>query len=845
MMTVASFLIGPIGDGVRKDIKPFATPEDSFDRLLNMFQFRGRLVKRSGVLTLGQLANETPVMGLRTQEQFNIDAQNLIAFDTTTAYLWNGVAFVTLPSVMPVTWNGTDYNFFYSVNYAGALWVTNFDNGGSNTGLNGWKVQLFSAAAGTGTSATVNVTASGNTVAVGDSIYFLNITGTPADLNNLIFATVTAIVTPGSIFTVMATSFPPNIDSFTNGAPTAGLVLDSTQQVTGQDGIKYYGVLSIGTSWANYNPPIDPNNALCGCLLIFPYRGYLVFLNTWEGNDISVFNFGNRARWTQIGTPYYSAPTPQTPNIFAFDPLTARDDLFGRGGANDAPTSEVIVGACFIRDVLVVYFERSTWRLRFVNNSQNPFVWERINVEFGSSSTFSTIPFDKGGMTVGNRGFVLSDGNDTIRFDEKNPDKFFDINQENKGYDRVFGIRTFKTKLCLWTMSTENNPFVYPDEVLVLNYDTKTWSVFDDTFTCFGYYYPGGEGYTWGNLPDAWADYTYLSWNSGYESSLEELIVAGNQQGYVFILETGAANNDPSLTISAITAASPAVFSSINNNLKDGSWISLTGITGMTSDDGVSLNGRNFKVSNPTNDVDDFTINEFKRIDGGLAVGLTYQYIISYQNLIPGSVQINVGTFVFTDPGVNGILVEATLSGTGTINYSTGLISIVFNSSIASTEVWIRIVSYDPLQGLDVVNTIGTYTSGGQIIKISNIDIQTKYFNFFGKNERARLNRIDFYLDATTNGAFTCNVFADSSNEIINTPLSDNPLSNVVLTSQNPYQIGEGDETIYRLYCDALAQTIQIQLTYSDQQMAVNHINQADVQLLAMMVSMRKGGRLV
>jgi len=134
---------------------------------------------------------------------------------------------------------------------------------------------------------------------------------------------------------------------------------------------------------------------------------------------------------------------------------------------------------------------------------------------------------------------------------------------------------------------------------------------------------------------------------------------------------------------------------------------------------------------------------------------------------------------------------------------------------------------------------------GGQIAKISNFDIQSKYFNFFGNDQRARLSKIDFYIDSTENGSFTCNIFGDSGNVPINQPLSDNLFSNTVSTVTNPYQIGTGIETIYRLYCDAIAQTIQFQLTLQDYQMAVNAINRSDVEIVALMVSMRKGGRLV
>ena len=461
-MTASNFTIQLFQDGLRKDVKPQGIPEDAWAVLTNGIQFRGRVIKRSGYTTLARLSTDggttfpgLPVMGLRTQEGFGIGLQNLIGFDTTNAYLFDNtlLTFSTLPSIMPVTWSGTNYQFFFTTNYAGAFWATN-----SKPGLHGWAVTLFAASAGTGTGATVNVTSTGNTAAVGDTVYFLNLAGTAA-ANNLVFAVVTAINVGGNpaVITIEAINVSPSF-TWTNGSVT-GFMLDSNKTVAGQDGIRYYGTLTTGNSWANYNPPLDATTALAGALMIFPYRGYLVFLNTTEGSaPDNLFNYGNRARWTQIGTPYYSAPQPTTPNIQTVDPTAARDDLFGKGGANDAPTSEVIVSAGFIRDILVVVFERSTWRLRFVNNTQNPFVWERVNIELGSDSTFSAIPFDKGLMTIGTRGITISDGNDTLRFDEKIPDDIFKIRQANNGLDRVYGIRTFRTRLNYWTFPSAENP---------------------------------------------------------------------------------------------------------------------------------------------------------------------------------------------------------------------------------------------------------------------------------------------------------------------------------------------------------------------------------------------------
>lgn len=929
-MNPTRFRIGPIGDGLRKDLKPAFIMEQAFATLTNAHQFRGRIVRRSGYTLLGRLANNTPVMGLRTRELFLLGLQQLIAFDTVESYDYNSstLLFEPLPSVMPTIWSGTDFDFFFTTNYAGAFWATNF-----NPGLHGFAITAFAGQAGSGPW-TVQVTSPGNTFQVGDNVYFLNVSGTGA-ANNLIFGIVTVA---GNPFTVTATVGGP----FTNAAGITGFAVGSTanfaysisginnanpaqvttstahgfttgNQITiidvvgytpilastpqingrtftiivtgattftlnglngalygvygsggiaglggtsGQDGIRYYGQLTIGTSWANYNPPVDPNNALLGCLLIFPYRGYLVFLNTWEGNqETGPINYGGRARWTQIGTPYYSEPVPTTPTPQSPDPLAVRDDLFGRGGADDAPTQEVIIGAAFIRDLLVVYFERSTWRLRFVNNAQNPFVWERVNVELGSSSTFSCIPFDKGLMTIGNRGILNSDGNDTLRFDEKIPDDIFNIRQSQAGLQRVYGIRTFRTKLCYWTYpDAENVTGIYPDKTLVYNYETQTWSYTDDCFTCFGYYYPNTSnlGDRWIDLDRPWSEYNDRTCEVVTQHSGLETVIAGNQQGFIFQLEQTSSQNSVSLFILSIAGD---LLNSPNNNLpvgtpennfQDGTWIKLSGITGTTSSDGVSLNGRNFKISNNTLDPNTFSLQEFASIQGPFANGASYSTIINYVPILAGSVQINIGALVFTDPLLDGNLFTAIPTTFGTINYKTGKITLTFNPPLGGpTAVYIRVVSIDAEQILVPVNLTGMYGGGGLITKISNVNILTKIFNFLKSDKGARLSRIDFYMNLTENGQFTCNVFADSSNVPVNVPLNDNPQSNIVLTSSNPYQIGSGDETIFRLFADCTAQTLQLQCTLSDRQMAVDAINSEDIDLLDMIFTLKQRSRLV
>jgi len=237
-MTTQQFLIGPIKDGVRKDIRPWATPEDSFDTLLNSYQFRGRIVKKSGYALLGKLANGTPVMGLKTREQFGINIQSLVAFDLTTSYEWNGTTFVPLVfsgTLTTALWNGTNHDFFYTANYANAFWATN-----NKPGLHGWNldpVGTFAGSAGVGNLATVQVSATGNGVQVGDQVYFLNLSPAVAG-NAAILATVTIA---GNPFKVQATGLKASSTfTWTNGNSATGIVLDASKNISGQHGIRYY-----------------------------------------------------------------------------------------------------------------------------------------------------------------------------------------------------------------------------------------------------------------------------------------------------------------------------------------------------------------------------------------------------------------------------------------------------------------------------------------------------------------------------------------------------------------------------------------------------------------------------
>lgn len=394
------------------------------------------------------------------------------------------------------------------------------------------------------------------------------------------------------------------------------------------DGIRWYD----GTGWSNFNPRLRGTsggspiiNFLKGARIIIPYKDRLVCLSTIEGNDPgnntlgSENRFRQRARWCQNGTPFPLTGTDGTNSPFpsGLPPGSARsdeawrDDIPGRGGFIDAPTNEQIISAAFIKDVLVVFFERSSWQLNYTGNEVLPFLWERINSELGSESTFSSVQFDKGIFSVGDKGIISCDGVNTQRIDDKIPDEVYNFSNSNEGVNRIHGIRQFNNKLVFWTYSNPDvyssnlSPLdkIYPNRVLVFNYREGSWSIYNDSFTVFGEFQQDGDR-TWNSdfaKNTTWGDSSF-SWSSAYLQDRFPSVVAGNHQGFIVKLQERI-ENSPTRHISDITTGTPNIIHSTNHNLENNNYIVISDSIGISN-----INNIVFRVS--ILDKDSFSIQK-------------------------------------------------------------------------------------------------------------------------------------------------------------------------------------------------------------------------------------------
>lgn len=614
---------------------------------------------------------DLPVMGIRTRDDpTSVNQEKYIFFDTVYAYRFT-TDFEELPSTTPFVWTGPDTNQFWTTNYQLApgdqslFWATN-----NIEGIHYYAVTDYAGAVA-GPPRTVNVTAPGNTFQLGDVVYFANNSGAAA-ANNGLFGVVTVA---GAVFTV--SNADPLSTPFTNAAAITGIAISNnmTATITG-DGIRYYD----GTTWRNFNPDIDGINVLMGGLIVIPYKSRLVVLSTLEGNNSAAATpFRQRARWS------WNGPATNTSQGW-------RSDIVGFGGFVDAPTGEAIISAGFVKDNLIVYFERSTWKLVYTGNEILPFLFQRINAELGAESTFSATQFDNGLVAFGNVGIHASNGDECQRIDQVIPDEVFNVHNNTDGPKRTSAVRDFFQEVVYLAYADDRinsassvGKKYFPNKMILFNYRNNTFSFFDDNATTFGYFQRVNDT-PWSGLisPFTWSSWTF-PWSSGIIKAGFPNVAFGNQQGFVELYVPQSTSNDNSLYIQNISGST---ITSPQHNLFVGQYVTIRGAIGVTG-----VNNATFRiVTVPTPDT--FTID-------GTAVGT---YIGGGEMIVRSNILIQTKQFTpFWNKGKNyslkciDMLFDRTAVGEMTVDVFVNFSTLDSMSDVASgTVLGLPVISTAP-----------------------------------------------------------------------------------------------------------------------------------------------------
>lgn len=716
-----------------------------------------------------------PVMGIQQREIANINTQQTIFFDTVYAYIWNGSTFQEF--IPGTTWAGTNSDFFWTTNYRGInpqdrlFFATNYVNDSADpmryTDGNTWttfapilaandtQTQNIGSISDTGSSfsgnlpnppiieGSVTITVAGITFT--DSTGSGTLTGNPnTNTGTINYATgaITLSFNPTINFTGSITGITTNANAtvtsvahnLTTGAQLTitGVVGTNVSQINDQTftitvvnnnnfqiNSAYTGVYASGGTWTLTNQSTTVvavyqtgSTFLFQARLLIPYFGRLLALNVWEGSTIgNAVRIYNRCRFSQVGSPVNSD--------------SWRTDIFGKGGFLDAPTNEAIVSCTFLNNTLIVFFERTTWQLRYVGEYGLPFIWERIASDLGSESTFAPVLFNEHILAIGDKAIIAADSNAVNRIDLEIPDQIFNFQNTNFGVFRVQGIRDYQKELVYWcfadaqTQAAPGVSTIYPNKVLVYNYRNRTWAIFRDNVTAFGTLQVT-DNITWDSQSVYW-DSDIVTWDDFDTQSAFPLIVSGNQEGFChFYQEEGNittpeitpidCNEQQSLTISAIATNGFSLQLTIyNHNLEGGEIIYISGML-------------------------------FRNNISNLLVPTSLNNTI-YQVSIVDANTVTLFLYDFTD--------------------QTYFINFPYTPNLSTS----------------------TYIGGGYVTLLQKISVQTKDFNpFQGKGLQTKLAYVDFLMDIPSAPPFGYITGATNANPCVIT--SDN---HGLITGQNVF----------------------------------------------------------
>jgi len=619
----------------------------------------GTINYSTGVITIAASAGNTvsatflyypsiPVMGLRDLLLNSTEFITNLAYDTVYSYNIQtvvpygiyDVSFYKNPATgtyvgynqktnwTPTSWNGKDYQQFWTTNYQGSHWATNGISVpfvSTNVGMQ-FKAITGVVIDAAGPPALVTLTIVAHGLVRGDFVFINEVVGNTG-LNLQTGYVVSA--DPQAANTVQVEL--PN--ATIGGAYSSGGIaqyLTNRSDVT-KDCLRWYDgdptngsstapTFVAGNGWVNFAPPLSNSiysignlpaaiYYLVGARMVVPFKGFLLFI----GPVIQTSSAGSQRYlqdtiiWSQRGTPYYtcsftgSATSADTvfspvlvPNNQTAIATAFFEDVTGFGGFAEIVNAQPITSVGFNEDVLILGGTNFQKRLIYNGNIITPFDLFTINSELGTGSTFSTITMDRGVLSIGSRGIITTSQISSERIDLDISDQIFEFNLTNNGTERVCSQRDFINEWVYFTYPSNQTTWAFPNQTLQYNYREASWSIFNECYTSYGTFRKA-TGYTWATIGDIFPTWDQWNepWDSGASSLLQPKVIAGNQQGFVMIRDEGTGEGK-SLSI---TSFSTNTVTSPNHSLNNGDYIMINGCIGAV---GYQVNGRIFSISNTT-----------------------------------------------------------------------------------------------------------------------------------------------------------------------------------------------------------------------------------------------------
>lgn len=277
---------------------------------------------------------------------------------------------------------------------------------------------------------------------------------------------------------------------------------------------------------ADFDIDNDSSNEITRVRFIFQYNRRVVLLYTVEGGS----GFPQRARWSRIdfGTGSTNEWDDQA------------DDT--NAGSLDADTDEEIISAGFLKDKLIVFFERSIWSLEKTGSFDPPFRWVKIAENPGPfGSPFGIVGHGEFLWSIGQGGVIATDG---YRIQQADPTIPYFEDEISKGdFDTVFAFKDVarrETWIAYASNATDPN-----NKIKVFDYENNTWTEYDIAMNVASEFTGALVARTWSTFnvyPDhIWQNVNHR-WDEFKAPRGDPKIVFGNDQGIIYRAHEGTSD---------------------------------------------------------------------------------------------------------------------------------------------------------------------------------------------------------------------------------------------------------------------------------------------------------------
>ncbi len=801
-----------------------------------------------------------PVMGLKgfldnSLATTEVNFPKLVAFDTVNAYEFNfstasffNASFYHMTPTgtdtqPPIEWSGQPFQQFWAINYENSMWVTN-NNPGQHV------IDITNITNNVAATQTVT-TGVAHELIVGDFVFINEVTGATDEFLQGINATTFEVLTVPS-----PTTFTISLTLAVGGAAaTDGKLFFLTRtHSTGSsgDGIRWYDGFGTGRGFVNFSPPLTNEVTppyLVGGRIIIPFQNRLLVLGTFEKTSTGAIEyFKDRIRISEIGTPYYTEAVD--PGIAGLFPgLSGGNDLVplnwntgaqakgwmsnigGRGDFIDLDTDERIISAAVVQNEVIIGLESSQRKLVGTANPADPYSVLTVNPELGTESTHAAIELDRGILSVGDNGYILSTSYSTQRFDEKIPNEIYAVDNSDNGNEKVSGIRDFFNELIYFNyleFATTKN-CLFPNRSLVYNYRDNNFAIFRENYTSQGYFRKQ-KVLTWADLTatgpyPTWGEWT-ATWKSSKNADRFPSIIGGTPQGFVMIKDVDNFP-DPSRCISAISGD---LITSTNHCVEQNDYILVANIVGGTFQRGPvppvdvtvlqvieSTSGSTFRVD-----------ADFVGTYAGNGIFTALDNMDIQTRIFPPFWEKGLGTRI----GAQRFLVDSTANGEATVNL---FVSEDQSSTVndQDNQPWLitnNILRTRPDESLfepRLMATITDVTPGATTTVIAaNTFIAGQTVEIIGVGGISNINDKDHTITDVTANDF-----------IISTTTSGTYQSGGLAESTFiPQQSSE--QRWHRMSTSARGDSVQIGFSFSDSQMRDLNIQRSDFTLHAIVIDL-------